>query len=89
MNDYVEPDGYRGYGPEALAATIELALHDIAHTHYSDGPARARVAFGEATTAQKFTNMADEALYTAKANGRNRVEQYIADSASPSRISGS
>ncbi|MGB5337520.1 MAG: GGDEF domain-containing protein, partial [Gammaproteobacteria bacterium] len=34
---------------------------------------------GETITVQKFTSMADEALYTAKANGRNRVEEYCAE----------
>jgi len=29
-------------------------------------------------TAQKFTTLADEALYRAKAKGRNRAEQHMA-----------
>ena len=48
LNDYVEPDANRGYGPEELADALALALHAIARTHFSDGPARARAAFGGA-----------------------------------------
>lgn len=50
INDYVEPDGSKGYGPVELAAAVERALHRIAELHFADGPARARKAFGEATT---------------------------------------
>ena len=50
INDYVEPDGSKGYGPVELAAAIERDLHRIAQLHFADGPARARKAFGEATT---------------------------------------
>lgn len=48
INDYVEPDGSRGYGPVALAEALERALHRIAEVHFSDGPARAREAFAGA-----------------------------------------
>jgi len=48
LNDYVEPDANRGYGPEELADALALALHAIARTHFADGPARARAAFGGA-----------------------------------------
>jgi hypothetical protein len=53
INDYVEPSGWRGYGPEALAAALEMALHRIAELHFSeeDGPARAREAFAGARVA--------------------------------------
>jgi diguanylate cyclase (GGDEF)-like protein/PAS domain S-box-containing protein len=44
----------------------------------------ATLSSGEAITAHKFTTMADEVLYMAKANGRNRVEHYVADTALPS-----
>lgn len=49
INDYVEPDGSRGYGPDAYADAIELALHEIAARHFPHGPARARQAFAQAT----------------------------------------
>jgi hypothetical protein len=49
LNDYVEPDGSRGYGPEGYAAALELALHVIAERHFADGPARARRAFADAS----------------------------------------
>lgn len=48
INDYVEPDGSRGYGPEALADALDRALHDIAERTYSDGPARIRRALIDA-----------------------------------------
>lgn len=48
FNDYVEPDGSRGYGPEAFADALERALHDIARVHYGEGPHRARLAFADA-----------------------------------------
>jgi hypothetical protein len=49
INDYVEPDGSRGYGPEAYAVAVERALHEIAARHFVHGPARARRAFADAT----------------------------------------
>jgi len=39
INDYVEPDGSRGYGPEALADALDRALASIADRVYAvDGP---------------------------------------------------
>ena len=53
INDYVEPDGHRGYGPPELADAIERALHDIASVHFAEGPARARMAFGQARVSSR------------------------------------
>jgi diguanylate cyclase (GGDEF)-like protein/PAS domain S-box-containing protein len=39
----------------------------------------ATLSSGERTQTQKFTAMADEALYMAKANGRNRTERYVGE----------
>jgi diguanylate cyclase (GGDEF)-like protein len=47
----------------------------------------ATLASGEVITAQRLTIRADEALYAAKANGRNRVEHFVADSVQPSSAS--
>ena len=47
----------------------------------------ATMASGETIAARKLASMADEALYMAKASGRNRVEQYDKDSAQLPRIS--
>ncbi|MEZ4453569.1 MAG: hypothetical protein R3B09_29205 [Nannocystaceae bacterium] len=49
INDYVEPDGARGYDPAAFAVALELALHRIGELQFPDGPARAREAFADAT----------------------------------------
>ena len=49
INDYVEPDGSKGYGPAELAEALERALHTIAEVHFADGPRRAREAFAGAT----------------------------------------
>lgn len=50
INDFVEPDGRRGYGPEALAAALERDLHAIAEQQFAEfGPARAHAAFAGAT----------------------------------------
>jgi diguanylate cyclase (GGDEF)-like protein/PAS domain S-box-containing protein len=46
----------------------------------------ATLSSAETLTPQKFTTHADEALYTAKANGRNRAESFGADTASPTSI---
>ena len=47
----------------------------------------ATLASGEVITAQRLTIRADDALYAAKANGRNRVEHFVADSVQPSSAS--
>ncbi len=49
INDYVEPEGSRGYSPETFADALERALHAIAKVHFADGPARARQAYANAT----------------------------------------
>lgn len=48
INDYVEPDGSRGYGPPELAEALQRDLRAIAEVHYADGPRRAREAFAGA-----------------------------------------
>ena len=48
INDYVEPDGSRGYGPEALAEALQRDLAQIAEQQFADGPARAYQAFAGA-----------------------------------------
>ena len=48
INDYVEPDGNRGYDPTTYADALERALHAIAEVHFADGPARAHRAFAGA-----------------------------------------
>lgn len=48
INDYVEPDGSRGYGPEALADALDRALASIAERVYPHGPARVRRALVDA-----------------------------------------
>ena len=48
LNDYVEPDGSRGYGPQALGDALDHALKKIVALHYANGPERARLAFENA-----------------------------------------
>lgn len=48
INDFVEPDGSKGYSPAELADAIERALHAIAEVHYAGGPRRAYDAFAHA-----------------------------------------
>jgi hypothetical protein len=48
INDYVEPDGSRGYGPDALADALDRALASIAERVYPSGPARVRRALVDA-----------------------------------------
>lgn len=48
INDYVEPDGGRGYGPVELADAIDRALVSIAERVYPHGPARVRRALIDA-----------------------------------------
>lgn len=49
INDYVEPEGTRGYDPKTYADALERALHAIADVHFADGPARAHRAYASAT----------------------------------------
>ncbi|HFE47068.1 MAG TPA: hypothetical protein ENJ18_16545, partial [Nannocystis exedens] len=49
FNDYVEPGGERGYGPQEYADALERALHQIAELHFASGPARAYEAYANAT----------------------------------------
>lgn len=62
INDFVEPDGARGYGPDELADALEHALHRIADLHYADGPARAYQAFAEARVTATTTHAVRERL---------------------------
>lgn len=62
LNDYVEPDGSRGYGPAELAAALERALHEIAARHFADGPARARRAFAGARVEARELDAVRESL---------------------------
>ncbi len=55
INDYVEPDGSRGYGPEALADALDRALESIAERVYPDGPMRIRRAFIDAEVETVYT----------------------------------
>lgn len=48
INDFVEPDGSRGYGPQALAEALQRDLAQIAEQQFADGPARAYQAFAGA-----------------------------------------
>lgn len=48
INDFVEPDGSRGYGPAALAEALQRDLAQIAEQQFADGPARAYQAFAQA-----------------------------------------
>src|SRR5690606_3831339 len=48
INDYVEPDGGRGYGPQALADALDRALASVAERVYPQGPARIRRALVDA-----------------------------------------
>ncbi len=62
LNDYVEPDGSRGYGPDELADAIGRALAAIAQQHYADGPVRARRAFADARVESVVTPSVYERL---------------------------
>lgn len=55
INDYVEPDGGRGYGPEALADALDRALASIAERVYPDGPRRVARAFADAEVEAVYT----------------------------------
>lgn len=62
INDYVEPDGSRGYGPGDLADALQRALRRIGSVHYADGPARAHKAFSEAKVEAVTTTAVQETL---------------------------
>lgn len=49
INDYVEPDGSKGYGPAELAEALQRDLAAIAELQFADGPARAYQAFAGAS----------------------------------------
>jgi diguanylate cyclase (GGDEF)-like protein len=79
-----------------VAERLRQAVWDRAIPHASSLAAdRLTLSIGVATlasggviTAQGFTTLADEALYLAKANGRNRVEQQLVDGDSLFKVSG-
>lgn len=63
INDYVEPDGSKGYGPAALAEALTRDLQKIAELQYAEhGPARAYKAFAEATVVAEDLPEARERL---------------------------
>lgn len=62
INDYVEPEGDRGYGPTEYADALERALHRIAEVHFADGPARAQRAFAGATVEASSMPAVEETL---------------------------
>jgi len=76
--------GTSGANAGIVAERLRQAVWDKAIPHASSPVAdRLTLSIGIATlmsggviAAQEFTTRADEALYTAKANGRNCVEQY-------------
>lgn len=63
INDYVEPDGSKGYGPAALAEALERDLKKIAEQQFAEhGPARAYQAFAGATVTAEALPAARERL---------------------------
>lgn len=63
INDYVEPDGSKGYGPAALAEALTRDLQKIAELQYAEhGPARAYQAFAAATVTAEELPEARERL---------------------------
>ncbi|WAS99121.1 hypothetical protein [Nannocystis punicea] len=63
INDYVEPDGSKGYGPAELAEALTRDLQKIAELQYAEhGPARAYKAFAEATVVAEDLPEARERL---------------------------
>jgi len=72
-----------------IAERLRQAVWDRAIAHAASHTADrltmslgvATLAPGQVISAQRFTARADEALYAAKANGRNRVERALAGSA--------
>lgn len=62
INDYVEPEGTRGYSPQTYADAVERALHAIADIHFAQGPARARRAFAAATVEPSTLSAVEETL---------------------------
>ncbi|MDJ0805741.1 MAG: PAS domain S-box protein [Gammaproteobacteria bacterium] len=78
-----------------MAERLRRAVWNRAITHASSLIAdRVTLSIGTATidssgvafSVQDFTNCADEALYAAKANGRNRVESFVSDSQLSTRM---
>ncbi|MEM9458295.1 MAG: hypothetical protein AAGF11_29230 [Myxococcota bacterium] len=55
INDYVEPNGDRGYGPQALADALDRALVSIAERVYPEGPHRIRRALIDADVEAVWT----------------------------------
>lgn len=62
INDYVEPDGSKGYGPAPLAEALERDLKKIAEQQFAAGPARAYRAFADATVVAETLPAARERL---------------------------
>ncbi|MEM6294562.1 MAG: hypothetical protein AAGA54_25030 [Myxococcota bacterium] len=62
FNDYIEPDGNRGYTPQTYADAMERALHRIAELHFADGPARGYRAFAQAEVEAVVTPAVEETV---------------------------
>jgi hypothetical protein len=69
INDYVEPDGSRGYGPQALAEALQRDLQAIAELQFAEGPARAFQAFAGARVEAVMLPAVQERLDRPPDNG--------------------
>jgi len=69
INDYVEPDGSRGYGPQGLAEALQRDLQAIAALQFAEGPARAYQAFNGARVEAVTLPAVPERLDRAPDNG--------------------